>query len=463
MNAVCWSIVVPPLEVPDEPEHVAYVKQLAETGHLPKPTGAFSTEEGVTLEFTHLQQVAQHPQFHTIASRRENEELQSALQRAAGEPRNGNEYGGVASGQPPLYYALQSIPYTLASGGTLLDRIQLMRFFSALFGGLTALFGYLFVREALPRTRSAWLVGGMAVALMPLLGEMSGAVSPDSMLFAVSAAVFYLLARGFRRGFTRKLAFALGAATAIGLMTKLNFAGLVPGVILGMVVLAYRRIHVDRREAAISLAISLGIGLSPAFAYLAIEALSGSGTTDVIKSVVNSTQGSLTRELSYIWQTYLPRLPGMTAYFPGLSPIRQAWFDGYVGQYGWLDTSFPGWVETLALIPAVAIVCLLLRELAVCRAALRGRASEIVVYAAIAVGLLVLIGATSYTGLTTNFFEYGQMRYLLPLLPLFGMAIALATRGVGKRWGPAVGALLITLFLAHDILSQLQTVARFYG
>ena len=59
--------------------------------------------------------------------------------------------------------------------------------------------------------------------------------------------------------------------------------------------------------------------------------------------------------------------------------------------------------------------------------------------------------------------EYAQARYLLPLLPLLGAVVALAVRGVGRRWGPSVGALVIALFLLHDIFSQLQVVARFYG
>jgi hypothetical protein len=31
------------------------------------------------------------------------------------------------------------------------------------------------------------------------------------------------------------------------------------------------------------------------------------------------------------------------------------------------------------------------------------------------------------------------------------------------RGGPAAGALIVVLFLAHDIFSQLLVVARFYG
>jgi hypothetical protein len=59
--------------------------------------------------------------------------------------------------------------------------------------------------------------------------------------------------------------------------------------------------------------------------------------------------------------------------------------------------------------------------------------------------------------------SYSEPRYLLPLASLLGAGLALSARGPGRRWGPAVGALIVVLFLAHDIFSQLQVIARFYG
>ncbi len=48
---------------------------------------------------------------------------------------------------------------------------------------------------------------------------------------------------------------------------------------------------------------------------------------------------------------------------------------------------------------------------------------------------------------------FGDPRYLLPLMGLLGGAVTLAVRGVGRRWAPAVGALILVLFLAHDLFS----------
>jgi 4-amino-4-deoxy-L-arabinose transferase-like glycosyltransferase len=463
LSAAAWSFITPPFEVPDEPEHVAYVKVLAEAGRLPTAKGSLSAEETFALRDMRLQQVAEEPEYQPIASRAENARLQHALTTSRGSPGAGQESAGVAASQPPLYYALQAIPYSLAAGGTLLDRIALMRLFSALMAGLTALFTFLFIRETLPRVAWAWTVGGLAVALAPLLGFMSGAVNPDAMLYAVSAATFYCLARGFRRGLTRGRALVLGAAIAIGLLTKLNYVGLAPGALLGLVVLSRRATRTQGRNAYVSLALACALALSPAAVYVLGHVITGAPALGIVSRVSAGTHGSLAGELSYVWQLYLPRLPGMHDDFAGIVTARQIWFDGYVGLYGWLDTPFPGWVYELALVPAALVAGLCVRDALASARALRARAAEVVVYCVMCVGLLALIGADSYSAFPMLDAEYGQARYLLPLLPLLGVVLAMAARGAGRRWAASAGAAIVMLFLAHDLFSQLQVLARFYG
>jgi 4-amino-4-deoxy-L-arabinose transferase-like glycosyltransferase len=462
LNALCWSILTPPFEAPDEPAHFAYVKQLAETGRLPKPGGESAPEVQLVLNALNEPYVAHSPETGTIATAAQQRALATAL-AAHGFPA-GSEYAGVAASQPPLYYALQAIPYTLASGGTLLDRLALMRLLSALMGAATALFAFMFVRELLPRERWAWTVGGVCVALCPLLGFTSGVVSPDALLLAVSGALFYMLARAFRRGLDTPGAVAIGTLTAVGFLTKLNFLGLAPGVLLGVLVLSVRAAAASARRVYRLPTLAIGIAASPVVVYLAVNALSGDPLLGRVASgEAGSLSGSVGSELSFIWQLYLPRLPGMHEDFYGISTLRQLWFDGYVGRYGWLDTTFPGWVYDLALLPATVIVALCARALLACHAALRVRLGELLVYAAMAAGLAVLVGATGYSAYPRLSTEFAQARYLLPLLPLAGAVLALAARGAGRRWGPVAGVLLIVLFLGHDIFSQLQETARFYG
>jgi len=153
-----------------------------------------------------------------------------------------------------------------------------MRLLSALMAAVTALFAYMFVREALPGSRWAWTVGGLAVALLPLLGFISGGMNPDAMLFAVCATLYYCLARAFRRSLTTRLAIGIALLTAIGFLTKLNFVGFAPGVILGLILLcaraARRRAPDSKSVRSTATHLATAIAVSPVLPYAITNLLS---------------------------------------------------------------------------------------------------------------------------------------------------------------------------------------------
>ena len=465
LNAASWSFITPPFQVTDEPSHFAYVKQLAETGTLPT-SGAtsFSSEEQYALTALESRQIRKNVIRRAIFSQAQQTELDDGLEtfNRSGDSK-GSPAAGVAATEPPLYYALASIPYSLASGGTLLERLQLMRLLSALIAGATALFTFLFLREALPRVRWAWTVGGLAVALSPLFAFMSGGVNPDSLLIAVSAALLYCLARAFRRGLTSRSALALGLVIVAGLLTKLNFIGLLPGALLAPFVLAVSGVRRGDRHALRAPAIAIAIGLAPIVVFIAHNILSKQSVLGIVTSSLAVDHGSLLARANYIWQLYLPRLPGTVNDFAGVSTTGEIWFNGYVGRLGWLDTRFPDWVYSVALGFAGAILALCACGGIACRSALRRRAPELAIYALMTLGLLVLIGMVSYGRFPKEAAEYGQARYLLPLIPLLGAVVALAARAAGRRWGPVLGTVIVVLVFAHDLFSQLQVIARYYG
>jgi 4-amino-4-deoxy-L-arabinose transferase-like glycosyltransferase len=462
LNAVCWSVISPPFQVVDESSHYAYVQRLAETGRLPSSAGeSFPPAEERALYDLHNAAVLEHPSVDTISTEAAQRKLEHDL--AVPEKRTGNGDAGVAASQPPLYYVLETIPYDLESGGTVLDRLALMRLLSALMAGLTALFAYLFLREALPAAPWAWTVGGLGVALEPLLGVMSGSVNPDALLFAVSAALFYLLARGFRRGLTPRLAVALGAVLAVGFLTKLTFLGLLPGALLGLLALGAREARRISRPAALRcLGLGFGVAATPALLYILVNLLSSRPTDGVLGNALSlSGKGSLLHELSYIWQFYLPRLPGQTPYFHGFLTTRVYWFRGLVGIYGWLDAAFPSWVYKVALIPTGLIAVLFARALVISRSELRSRLVEALVYVVMGLGVLLIVGSDDYINKAPG--EFAEPRYLLPLLVLWGAVLALAARGAGRRWGPVAGVLIVTVVMAQNIFGQLLDISRYYG
>jgi 4-amino-4-deoxy-L-arabinose transferase-like glycosyltransferase len=465
LNATCWAFITPLFQVDDEPDHFAAVQQIAETQTLPRPVrGAeYSAEETTAMTGLNYRALRFEAAAHAIVRRSEQQMLQQEL--AAHPSRVGGGDAGVADSEPPLYYLLQTIPYELGSGRTILVRMQLMRLLSALMAGCSALFIFLFLRELLPRASWAWTVGGLSAAFAPLLGFISGAINPEAMLTAVSAMAFFCLARGFRRGLSPGLACAIGAVMAVGLLTKLNFVALVPGMVLGIVILAARAARTSRREALRSLALALLIAFSPAIIYTLVKLNTSQDEVERFSDSLNATNGngSLWDQFSYIWQSYLPRLPGMANDFPGAFIPREVWFNDVVGLYGWENISFPDWVQHAAVWPVIALVALSLRALVAGRRALWSRGPELVVYLLMGLGVLVLLGATAFSSFPQVTLGFRAPRYLLPLLPLACAGLALAARGAGKRWGPVVGTLIVVLLIGHDLFSQLLAIGHYYG
>ncbi|HEY5287024.1 MAG TPA: DUF2142 domain-containing protein [Solirubrobacteraceae bacterium] len=464
LNAAAWSIITPPFQGRDEPDHFAYVQQLAETGSLPHATtgqSGFSPKEKLALEGLEQEEVKLAPETPSISTLSQQRKLIHDVDEDQSAVGSGE--AGVATSEPPLYYAIQTVPYAIGSGNTL-TQLALMRLTGALLAAITALLCFYFIREVLPGVPWAATVGAACVAVQPLFGFMSGTLNPDTLLYTVAAALFLCLARAFRRGLTPRLALATGILIAVGFLTKLNFIGLAVGVFAGLIWLGARAARREGRQALAPAALALAIGAAPVLLYLLVNLLSDHPTLGSASGFTPSG-ASISHELAYVWEFYLPRLPGMRNYFAGLSTTRDIWFDRSVGLYGWIDTEFPSWVDNVAAVVLAGIALLFCRASIGQRAALRAHMVEIAVYATMTVGVLAMVGIASYRSniVTGGVQGFGDPRYLLPLLPLLGATLALAIRGAGRRWAPTAGALILVAFLAHDLFSQLQVIARYYG
>jgi hypothetical protein len=501
-NGLAWSLIVPPFEVPDENAHYAYVAQVAERGTLPHPgpaAGPLSPAEDNTLATIRFYEMVGEPHNPAPFSALQ----QDAIEAVAREPLSTRGDGDAltATNNPPLYYVLEAIPYKLGSGGSVLDRLALMRVLSALMGAVTVLLVYLFLMELLPGRRWAWPAGALAVAFQPLFAFMSGGVNSDNLIYLTAAGTLWGVARMFRRGLTPASGALIGVFLGAGLVTKFTLLGFLPAAALALALGLWRawspgrnaagsqdahrggtghggQARLERGEspdaraserarAARGAAWAVGLVAAPVLVYLLLNHLVWKrGSVPAIGSVSSvSPTGqhfSFGGELSHIWQLFLPPLPGMHRQFSYL-PFAHTWLKGFVGRFGWLDYTFPGWVYSAAggvmgLVCALAVVELVRR-----RRALGGRLGELAVYVLALVGLCVEIGVESYREaiLTGSVFE--QARYLLPLLCLYAAIVALAVRAGGRRCGPAIGAAIVMIAIGHDLFSQAITIARYYA
>jgi len=466
LNTAAWTIIVPAFQVPDEPAHYAYTEYLVQHGKPPRagPQDHFSSSEEQALAALRFEQVrfmVDNGTIWTTSDQTGMRELLDADERRA----DGNGGARETASEPPLFYALQALPYELGSGGTLLARLTLMRLCSALLAGVTVLFVFLFLREALPAVPEAWTVGALGVAFAPMFAFMSSGVNSDALLYASSAALFYLLARAFRRGLDARLAVAVGAALGAGLMTKFNALGLVPGTALALLLISVRQQRPPGLRSLVLPALALGVATVPVALEMALNAtvwdrpVVGATASNFRTTAVHPAIGPL---LSYMWQFYVTPLPGMTRHFISV-PFRDLWIDGFVGSFGWVEVKFRPAVYAVAHVLLAAIALLAGRALVATGRRRRARRSELLSYAALALGVMGFVAVASYISYLRFHASIAQIRYLFPLLPLYGAVLALAARGAGRRLAPIAGTAIVVLAIAHNVFSQLVVIVRYYA
>jgi len=471
VNAAIWGVVVPPFQVPDEISHFGYAQYLAETGKPPPqgPLLQYSPEEQTALDDLYFFNVIGRPQLRGIFTDAEEQALRANL--AAHPSPLGQGGSSSATNQPPLYYALEAIPYWLSPSHEILTRLAFMRLLSALLAAGTVLAIFMFLRELLPSWRWAWTVGALAVAFQPMFDFIAAGVQGDNLLFLTSSLTILLLMRSYRRGLTMRRALWIGAVVAAGVLAKLTFIALLPGIGLALLVLMWRALPHGRAAALRAFAAALLAAAIPVALYALLNVTAwhrGSPTAGGVAGATNSTLVgggvvTLRETLDYTWQLYLPRLWFMHHTYFASTPLTTIWLNGAVGHFGWLDYTFPAWVYTAARDLALVLGVLALVGLLRVRLAIRGLLPIFVCFAVMAVGLL---GAIGYSGIRYRMntgSQFEQARYLFPLLSFYALFLVLAARGVGRRWAPALGAALVVLAMAHGLFAETLTISRYYG
>jgi hypothetical protein len=464
-----WAVLTPPFQVPDEISHVAYVQALAESADLPlEHEGApYSEQERELLTSLSFYDVIGRDDARPPWTAPEEADVRAA--ESASSDRDVSN-ATTASANPPLFYLLETPIYWVTPSDDLLDKLLPMRLLSALLGAITVLAVFLFLRELVPRSPWLWSAGALICALHPGFGFISSGVNPDALLFTAGATMFLLVARLVRHGPTPKRIAALGAVVAVGLLTKPLFLGLVPAAALAVLVAAFigHRAGAPSRTVLRLVAIGAAAAVIPVLTYHGIGKLAFdhpyfAESRTVAGTVGTSGGGSLRDEMSYVWQLFLPSVPGLQEQFPKQFPLRDIWLDGFTGQFGWLDYGFPPWVLDWVTWLAVALLIAAVVSLVLSRRRMGWRWLEFGVYAVASAGIAVAIGTQDYAPPgDTDPVRFTQARYLFPLLALYGGLVAVALRVAGARAGPYLAVALVGLAAIHDVSGMLLTVSRYY-
>lgn len=469
VGAVCafsWSLALPAIQAPDELAHVLYTQLLVERGELPKDSESGErrpTELEPAAYWDALNTLVAAPDSRPGWTDLEQERWREAARQLPPDARSDLGTVNPAGNNPPLYYAYEAVPYLLAYSGSIFDRIYAMRIGSIVLYLVTIVLAWALAGELLgaalwPRTLAAGLV-----ALQPMLVQMGSVVNPDILLTALWTAAIYLAVLIVRRGPSPRLVIGILAVSLAAVLTQPRGLPVLAPVLAAIAIGFWRRSErpLPRVESR-RVWLALGGG-----ALLALVALAlGLGALAPAGAVAGITHPFSLREFgSYVWQFYLPALPFQQA---PIGPDDFGWQQTFVkflwGAFAWQEVTFPRAVYIVLEWLSVAGLAALVAALLVRRSELRRRWGVLTVLALFVLSLVAALHVAAYYVILSDpqsGFIVG--RYVLPLIALFGCAVAFVVASLPRRIVPyAAGAVL-----AGAVLLQLAalgvTVARFYA
>lgn len=468
LNACSWALLTPSFQTPDEPFHTSYVQDLAVKGTAPRPADPpqISPELIIVAGAAQTGAINFNPYGRPIWDPAQANEWEASL---ATHPstRNQGSSGNVID-YPPLYYSSLVPAYALGHGlgFSTLGSLTLMRATSALYAGVAVLAIFLLLLELFPGRRWLAVAISLICAYLPVLTWISGGVNPDGALIAATSVMFWLIARGFRRGLTPRLALGLGLLMVAVYLIQIRSLGLGPGWAAALALLLWKRTPPDARLRTLAAAVLPAAAVLVAYCALNVlvwdrplipGGIEAAASGDIAAPPERASSGLL----SYLWQYLFPPVGSMTNFFGVGWTVRDLWVPMWVGKFGWYDYQFPTPVNRLALglYTVIGIAAL---------AALVPRVRRIptvrwltIVYALLALGLLFAIARVGYPLRRSGTTIFEQARYFLPLIPLYALAFALASTWL-KRWARPALTVFVGISILHLLFAFELTVQRYY-
>ncbi len=203
--------MTPPFEGPDEPQHYAYIEWLVEHNEFP-PQGRASWDTPVQ------QESSQPPLYYLLASipaRLVGVSNPRAEYRPNPHPFLGFPLLYPDNDNRAIHYPQDASPL---AGGWL--ALYLSRGVTAGFGVLLIVSVYGLARQAVPGQRQVALLSAFLVATIPQVVYLSGLVSNDIPVAAMSTVLLWMVAAFIRKGDSKWLALGIGIVTGLSVLIK---------------------------------------------------------------------------------------------------------------------------------------------------------------------------------------------------------------------------------------------------
>jgi hypothetical protein len=484
-----WAVFLPAFLSPDEDSHYDYALTLYTAGRPMRPQENIvgrDTQPVVAylMGATHVRQqrldaaVGADPGYGSAAYVRAVDAGAPHVDRAA-------EHAGpivpvpyISRLYPIGYYALAAVAIGLGDAvthGSAIGELLFARFLSVVLLVPTLVFTWLLLRELGLGARRALLLLA-CTALLPLTAWMGGYVQPDDLVCALVAPIVYLALRLRRNPDDTRLLVVLGVLLGLLMATKRQYflAAFVPiAAMLAVRTRWQRSLTVLKWPALVTI---------PALvAYLATEpflraAPGGGGVCQIAGGLSVARRYGAAHVARYLAHGVTTTVDG--SFLPS-SGLESFWLAYTAYRNTFLELGTPAISDAVAwILPALSTIVALLfvvrliqvagRLAAVARrrswrSAARVATSNVLVnaylcYFAILLGYEISVGG----------YIPVQGRYWLPFVTaIWLIAVSIAPRALPRRFGRALGALLLTLVLGFDVVASAFTFAsihdRFYG
>lgn len=246
-------LVFPPFSGHDEVAHFSYLKTVVTEHRAPElfrcPTDDgkncldefgrltntdFDTWQGDVIPdyfYRYCQFILQWDPCEPDNPRWLNDPFRAASWGFIGQFPAGTQY---AANHPPLYY-LMLAPIARAGQSLSPESMQyLLRGMAIPFGIAIIVLAFLTTRQLFPGDRFLLITVPAFVAFQPQVSYEAAMVNNDIAGIAFVSLVFYLLARGLRRGFDYLTCAWVGAALGLAMLSKSNTVFIVPAIAIAI-------------------------------------------------------------------------------------------------------------------------------------------------------------------------------------------------------------------------------------
>jgi len=460
VEALAWTIALPPTQGPDEISHLAYTQRIVEAGEIPYqrsdpavPGQPYSSELSTALTIGDIAPLYANPAARAPGSAVDERIWGEAdAELAPGSRANGGFTSAMKN--PPLYYLYAAPWYAAAHFATIWDRALVMRLANIPAFLAIVIFTWLLAGELLGRSRP-WLqtLAAGAAALQPQLVHMTAVANPDVFLSALWTAALYVGVLLVKRGPSRGLvAWMLGLAAA-GILTHGRGLALAVVAVVALALSLWRFRRPASRRARTLAIVATGAAVGAGALGLFWYAMRGDPSASRVREAA-----------SYLWQFYLPKLGFMAEGLRSDWGVRDVYIDRFFGPFGQLEVTF-----SVALLDALSVLARVFAVLALVGAMmmhkrLRARWDAVLVLGGAFVASMTLLHVEAYRSLSAGSPDpILTGRYLLPLIGLYGVGIALAIAWLPRRAGVAAGAVVLMGLALLQMSGMGILVERFYA